>query len=236
MVSAVERKPRIVVEFSQLGRHFSRRKDSGRNLTKNIKFLRAPSFRIGWKSQSKGYIQLKEWKIIPSLRKPRAGNLKQKKEKKKRELWIQTPYWSFYFKKLFLYCTTFFIRFGPTVICPFDFPILSFYFILYLGFNQMLCFYLNYAQWNLCYVCIKFISFEINSLLWDKSVCHWNIVGFFCMSIFKLLLPFPFLIRLFYYLYFSLLPYGLLLSWTAKFEALLTSLLLFLNTRVARSG
>ena len=56
-----------VAEFSQLNvskswetHFFLRRKDSRMNLTKNIKFLRAPSFRIFSKPQRKEYIQLKE--------------------------------------------------------------------------------------------------------------------------------------------------------------------------------
>ena len=106
-------------------------------------------------------------KIIPSLWKPHARNLKQKKEKRKENFYIK-HHIGISVKKLFLYCTTF-LCFGPSASKSIwlSSSIILFCFILFV-LNQMLYFYLNYERRNLCNVsgnvCVKFISCEIDSL------------------------------------------------------------------------
>ena len=62
--------------------------------------------------------------------------IETKERKKKRELWIQTPYW--YFRKKNCIVQLFFVSIQRRV-SSFDLPILSFYFIFFV-LNQMLCF------------------------------------------------------------------------------------------------
>ena len=174
--------------------------------------------------------------MIPSLWKPRARKLKQKREKKKRKHWIQTPYWYFCRKCIFALYDFFCFCFGHSASKSIW---LSNSILLFFMSNQMLCFYLNYARRNLCNiswnVCLNFFfSFGIHSLSGKGS---WV----FCMLIVELLLPFPILLHLFFLITFlsflvSTKILALLLSWAATFEVLLTSLHWFLNPRVTSLG
>ena len=117
------------------------------------------------------------------------------------------------------------------------YPFILFYFLCIIS-NMF--FWLNYAQKNLCNVgrnvLVKFI------ILWKGiNVCSslkysffFCFVFFFCMEIVELLLPFPCSYTPFFLNNFSfsfqtfVKPIVLLLFWSATFEALLTSLSLFL--------
>ena len=93
-------------------------------------FFKASSFRIV-QPRRKGYIQLDEWrKNFPACENHVPEIWSKRKKKKKRELWIQPPYW--YFCRKFVFVMYNFFCFGPTA---------SKYICLS---NSMLLFYLIY--------------------------------------------------------------------------------------------
>ena len=139
-----------------LGRHFfQEKKNSGRNLTKNVKFPRAPSSKL-FRSLGKKIQPLKAKRklyqpVSASHQKFETRERKKEKRrkfyqtekalyqkfetkerKKKRELWIQTSYWHLC-KKLFWNVQFFFVL-VQCWMSPFEFPIvfLSFCFIFYI--------------------------------------------------------------------------------------------------------
>ena len=108
----VVEKPRIVCFFSVKNRNIAefslfyasnsslRRKDSGRSLTKNVKFLRAPSLK-GTRSLGGKIQQLETKRKLNQPVKTSPQEFEAKERKKKRELCIQIPYW--YFCKKFFF-------------------------------------------------------------------------------------------------------------------------------------
>ena len=138
-----------------------------------------------------------------------------KERKKKRELWIQTLYWYFYKKNYFRIEQRFIVSVQRRV-SPFDFPILSFPFIL---------FYLFILCWIKCWVfsstmhgeiCAISVETHVSNLFPSKQifcnwikvfVCLWNIVFFRYINSWGLLSLPLLLYALFYYFSFSFFPY-----------------------------
>ena len=106
---------------------FSRRKDSGRNLTKHVKFLKEPSSKLFRSPREKDTANWKREENYSCLWKPHTRNLKQKKEKRKENFEFRFHI-GISIKKKFCNVQLFFVS-VKCQVSPFDFPILSFYFI-----------------------------------------------------------------------------------------------------------
>ena len=115
---------------------FSWRKDSRRNLTKNIRFLRVPFSKLSRNREKKINLTGIKKKIILT-RENHVPEIWIKERKKKRELWIQTPYWYFCKRWFFVMYKFSLYRSNVAKFIWLSNSILLFYiFVL----NQILCF------------------------------------------------------------------------------------------------